>query len=179
MKKSFLILLFILLPFTIFAGPFGLKMGMTLEEVTEACGGTKPKKINDDCYQITPAQKHPLFNEYMVFIDNENGLYKIKAKTEKIFYESELEKKFNEVEQRISKTYGKSDDLRDTDYLVQNKYWHEGYLYDACVWRENMKNDLMDVILYSTVPDYAEYYIILQYDFTNKSAVEDSQDDVL
>ena len=115
----------------------------------------------------------------MVFVDNEKGLYKIKAKTEQIGYSQELNKKYSELKQRLSKTYGMYDRLRDTDYLIQNKYWHEGYLCDACVWRENMKNDLADVILYSSEPYYEQYYIILQYDFTNKSAVEDAQDEVL
>ena len=61
MKKIILILLIsFLLPLSIFAAPFGLKMGMTLDEITEVCNGEKPKYVENDGYYIYPAKKHPL-----------------------------------------------------------------------------------------------------------------------
>ena len=182
MKKLFLILLFTLLPFTIFAGPFGLKMGMTLEEVTEACGGNKPYNVKNDCYQIYPEKIHPSFTAYYAFIDKEKGLYRINAKSTGIDYSQELYRRFAETTQRLSKNYGRADKLDYSDYLPQNLYWTEGTIIDSITWKIDLKDNLKSVILYTT--SYTDkryntqYYIILQYDFINKSAVEDAQDEV-
>ena len=65
MKKliSIFTLLFIY-SLSVFAGPFGLDMGMTIEDVTKACGGNEPEYISDDRYYIQPVKSHPLFEGY-------------------------------------------------------------------------------------------------------------------
>lgn len=65
--------------FSTFAGPFGLKMGMSLSEVAEACGGETPEYIADDRYIIHPVKSHPLFEGYVAWIGEKNGLYYIKG----------------------------------------------------------------------------------------------------
>ena len=67
MKKliSIFTLLFVY-SLSVFAGPFGLDMGMTLEDVTKACGGNEPEYISDDRYYIQPIKSHPLFEGYVV-----------------------------------------------------------------------------------------------------------------
>ena len=42
MKKVFLALIFGFVSTFIYAAPFGLKMGISLSEITEACGGIHP-----------------------------------------------------------------------------------------------------------------------------------------
>ena len=54
MKKIFVIAIFLLvLPLSVFASPFGLEMGMSLDEIKEVCKGVKPEhidgKFQDSC----------------------------------------------------------------------------------------------------------------------------------
>lgn len=72
MKKLFLLVLLCFSPAFIFAGPFGLSMGMNISQITEACGGNRPERIeNDDRYFILPEKKHSTFVKYIAWIDNE------------------------------------------------------------------------------------------------------------
>ena len=54
-------------------------MGMTIEDVTKACGGNEPEYISDDRYYIQPVKSHPLFEGYVVWISETEGLYYIKG----------------------------------------------------------------------------------------------------
>lgn len=182
MKKLFLILLFILLPFTIFAGPFGLKMGMTLEDITEVCGGTKPTKQGYDCYMIYPEKKHPLFKEYIVFVDQEKGLYSIIALSKEDRSRTIIDNTYIEIRESITKIYGSSEEV-DIDISLKDKQYNSIGTYYYCEkWEKELKDDLSCVLLYATRYTYSyydTYGLVLQYDFTNKSSVEDSQDEVL
>ena len=75
MKRLFGTLVCLVMWNVCFAGPFGLSMGMTLEEVTEACGGREPVRLeNDDRYLIVPEKRHSMFEHYAVRIDDAQGL---------------------------------------------------------------------------------------------------------
>lgn len=193
MKKIAIFFVLIILPFYFFAAPFGLKMGMTLDEVTEACGGTKPVHIEDNCYQIYPTKTHPLFKQYAAFVDSERGLYCIKAVSEEIStndYGTEIKNAFSEIENRIAKTYGKSrkiDELSDDYYAKSEQYWvsqlSKGARTYAAIWestsKSQLKDDLDSVVIYANAKIFPQTgWIILEYDFNNMQAVEDAQDDV-
>ena len=81
MKKiAVLILGLLLFSSFLYAGPFGLSNGMTLEEVTEACNGEIPKRIaQDDRYFIVPSKSHSTFTTYIAWISEDYGLYHIRA----------------------------------------------------------------------------------------------------
>lgn len=76
MKKliSIFTLLFVC-SISVFAGPFGLDMGMTIEDVTKACGGNELEYISDDRYYIQPVKSHPLFEGYVVWISETEATY--------------------------------------------------------------------------------------------------------
>ena len=57
MKKIFLILIFGIISSFLYAAPFGLKMGMTLDEIAEQCE-EEPEYVKDDIYMILPIKKH-------------------------------------------------------------------------------------------------------------------------
>ncbi|MBQ9494361.1 MAG: hypothetical protein IJR50_01830 [Treponema sp.] len=109
MKKNIVLLsLLALAVLPVFAGPFGLKMGMTLEEIAEQCEEF-PRHVMNDVYQIMPKKRHPLFIDYVAFISESKGLYEVRAVTEKIEtnkFGTELQDAFHNVKDRISKTYG-------------------------------------------------------------------------
>lgn len=75
MKKTILLsVLFIFGVISAFAGPFGLSMGMSLEEIVAECTD-EPKYIADDRYLIQPTKSHPLFENYIAWVSETNGLY--------------------------------------------------------------------------------------------------------
>jgi hypothetical protein len=93
---------------SIYAGPFGLEMGMSLSQVN------KISKINiydqeNMIYTIIPPKNHPEFNLYYVMIAPKNGLCEIIAYgKENIVSKSgkELKDKFNSIKKSIDSTYG-------------------------------------------------------------------------
>jgi hypothetical protein len=170
-------------------GPFGLKMGMTLAQITEVCNNTKPKQIEGDRYYVYPAKKHPLFKYYIAYVDFSEGLYCLQAVSDDIKtndYGNEVKSSFTEIKDRISKTYGAPkiiDRISNDSLYREDKYWiytlEKGARTYAAIWDSKLKDDLDRVFIYVTADIYPEVgWINLEYDFKNKSIVENSQDDV-
>lgn len=171
------------------SGPFGLKMGMTLEQITQACNNTKPKQIEGDKYYVYPAKTHPLFKTYIAYVDSSEGLYCLQAVSDNITtndYGTELKQAFAEIKDRISKTYGNP---RMIDVFDPNSIWkgdsdwltalEEGARIYAAIWERQLKDDLVSVYINTSANwIYKVGWITLEYDFKNKSIVEDFQDDV-
>lgn len=193
MKKILLILLFTFLPIAIFAAPFGLSMGMSLDDITEACEGAEPRYIENDCYYVFPVKKHPLFKHYVAFVDNEKGLYCLKAISDDIQtndYGTEIQNAFAEIKERVSKTYGRPrmvDEIASDSLWKDAKYWvdalADGARTYAAIWESSPKNKLNDdldcVYIYTNAQRFPRSgWIILEYDFNNMQSVKDAQDDV-
>jgi hypothetical protein len=194
MKKKLLLLLTLtLISSLLFAAPFGLRMGMNLEEISQACGGQRPKNVKDDCYKISPEKNHPLFEKYYAYVDDVEGLYYIKAVSLSITsnqYGTELKEKFYEISNRIAKTYGTpeiADEVLDSSdyYAKRDDGWLEainkGSRILSARWETEspMKDNLEYVYLYVTAGYYSNRgWVNLEYRFTNADDVEDSQDDV-
>ena len=171
------------------SGPFGMKMGMTLEQITQACNNTKPKQIEGDKYYVYPAKKHPLFKYYIAYVDASEGLYCLQAVSDDIStndYGNEVKIAFAEIKDRISKTYGNPKIID----RIANDSWNKGdkdwiYTLDngartyAAIWEGTLKDDLVSVYINTSANwIYKVGWITLEYDFKNKSIVEDFQDDV-
>lgn len=99
------------------AGPFGLSMGMNLDEIRDACGGVRPQKAAEvsgldfdvNMYVISPEKTHSAFERYFVRVDEEAGLYEIGAESSAIpddGYGETVKARFYSVAESISKTYG-------------------------------------------------------------------------
>ena len=187
-KKILLVTILALFSELLFASPFGLRMGMDLNEIAQVCGGQRPEKVDTDCYIIVPEKKHPLFTKYYVWVDDTEGLYYIKALSDDIQtndYGTELQNKFFEISNRISKSYGVPiiNEKIDKSYvLTADAYWmmsiKDGARKLSATWMDNLKDDLYDVYLYVSAKSYNSGKVNLEYRFTNADAVEDSQDDV-
>ena len=191
MKKKFLLVsVLFLFSGLLFAAPFGLKMGMNLEEIKGACGGKRPENVQDDCYRIYPEKNHPLFEEYYAYVDEVEVLYYIKAVSARISvneYGTELKEKFTEINARVSKTYGTpkitDEIIRQTSFRSDSNWLYslgEGSRVLSARWENanQLKDDLVYVYLYVSSKKYDYGWVNLEYRFTNASAVEDSQDDV-
>lgn len=106
---------------SVFAGPFGLEMGMSLKEI-----GGKPEKIGPGKYKITVVPKpHSAFQFYVVQVAPVGGLCYIKAMGNQIetsVYGSELKSDFSEMEGKLEKSYGEH---KTVDSLREGSIWHE------------------------------------------------------
>ena len=189
MKKIFFVLLFGFVSTFVFAAPFGLKMGMTIEEIAEQCEN-EPTHIKDDIYLVQPIKSHPVFSYYAVYVNEKTGLYQIRAISSSITtnkYGTELQNTFNNVKDRIAKTYGKPkiiDTLDSESIFKGNEYWFytlkEGSRQLSAIWGEKSKlaDNLVTVALDCAAESYDKGQLILYYYFDNTSSVEDEQDEV-
>ena len=193
MKKLFLLLILLSAPILLFSAPFGLSMGMTLDDLTEACDGAEPKHMGDDCYYVFPVKKHPLFKRYVAFVDSDKGLYLIRAVSDDIStnrYGTEIQNAFSEIKERVSKTYGRPriiDEIESDSLYTDDRDWvrslEDGSRMYAAIWESSAKNELKDdlteVSIYASAKNYPQTgWIILEYKFNNMQAVQDAQDDV-
>ena len=191
MKKLFLALIFGLLSTFIYAAPFGLKMGMTIDEIAEQCE-EEPSFIEDDIYWIKPIKSHPIFSYYAVYVSEKTGLYQIRAISDSVTcnkYGTEIQNAFNSVKDRISKTYGKPRIINKVDstissFLQKDEYWFQtlkdGARQLSAIWGEKteLTDNLISVALECVADNYEDAHLVLYYYFTNSTSVEDEQDSV-
>ena len=194
MKKLFLVLLFGFVSAFVYAAPFGLKMGMTIEEIAEQCE-EEPSFVKDDIYLVKPIKRHPLFSYYAVYVNEKTGLYQIRAISAPITsnkFGTELKNAFTNVKDRIAKTYGKpkiNDRYNNTadSYYQKDEYWfyslREGSRELSAVWGYNtsLADNLNTVALECSITSglyEGTGQLVLYYYFNNTSSVEDEQDEV-
>ena len=195
MKKLFLALIFGLISTFIYAAPFGLKMGMTIDEIAEQCE-EEPSFVKDDIYWVKPIKSHPLFSYYAVYVSEKTGLYQIRAISDSVTcnkYGTEIQNAFNSVKDRIAKTYGKPRIINKVDstissFLQKDEYWFytlkDGARQLSAIWGE--KTELADNLIYvaldcvadNDIYHYEDAHLVLYYYFTNSTSVEDEQDSV-
>ena len=193
MKKKFLALIFGIISTLIYAAPFGLKMGMTIDEIAEQCE-EEPSFVKDDIYLIKPIKKHPLFSYYAVYVSEKTGLYQIRAISDSVIcnnYGTEIQNAFNSIKDRIAKTYGKPriiNKVDPTSIWKDDKYWFqalkEGARQLSAIWGEkteladNLISVALDCVADNDIYHYEDAHLVLYYYFTNSTSVEDEQDSV-
>lgn len=198
MKKLCILFILFFIPVTIFAGPFGLRMGMNLEELAEACT-EEPEYIADDRYYIQPKKSHPLFDGYVAWVSETNGLYYIKGISREIKttdYGTEVKQEFSNLLYPLEKKYGsfkKVDKLsKDTpSYRRSDKDWMwtiaDGSRTYEAHWKaskenvENFEGLISIAIGIITRATYIsnEAFIWIEYGFLNAIDSFDNLDDVL
>lgn len=195
MKRVFVFLsLLFLTMISAFSAPFGLKMGMSLDEISKQCE-EEPSLIKDEIYLVKPIKKHPIFQYYAVYVNSKTGLYQIRAVSDSITcnkYGTEIQNAFDNVKNRISKTYGKPIIYDNFDpslplYYQKDDHWfctlREGSRELSASWGENesLSDDLDSVVLECMADSgYMDgtANLILYYYFKNSNSVEDEQDSV-
>lgn len=197
MRKSFIFLFitFFTLP-SIFAGPFGLDMGMTLEEVANVCT-SEPEYIADDRYYIQPEKSHPLFEGYIAWISDSEGLYYIRGVSREIQtngYGTEVKDEFSKILSPLERKYGKFkkvNSLADDTIYYEDRNWMDSIAYGArtfgadWVAKETEHDNFGGLISISLgIKTEATYitrkaYIWLEYGFINSINGFNNLDDVL
>ncbi len=124
LNKLFFAVVFFFIAGIIFAGPFGLDMGMSLEQL-RSLTGENPELIRGDFYEINPPNGHDMFESYLVQVSPKYGVVMIKAIGKDITtngHGTQLKSAFNNLVASIERTYGKYEKI---DYLLRGSIWDE------------------------------------------------------
>ena len=192
MKKYLFISFFLIATSFLFAGPFGLEMGMTLEQITEVCDGIEPYHLEEDIYLIEPLKRHPLFPSYAVYVDEKLGLYSIRAISDEITsnkYGRELKNAFDDITERVAKTYGQPRIIENKDpndyYINRDDYWFytikEGSREYYALWTDDLKDNLIDIVVDIRIISgvhSGEGILRLTYWFKNETQIHNEEDSV-
>lgn len=162
-------------------GPFGLYMGMPLEELsdTEDLGSAK--------YRLDVVPKpHPSFDYYVVRVTPTFGLSWIKAVGNDIptsAHGIQLQTAFEDLEQRLTTVYGRG---KHTDFLFQDSTWdglNEWMMslerQERLFWTQwskevgsTMKDSLAMVGLHAQATDSLTGWLAVEYSFENSDAAD-------
>ncbi len=163
-------------------GPFGLEMGMSLDEI-----GGMPEEISNGKYKLgNIPNPHPAFEFYAVQVCPKNGLCWIKAIGNDIrtsVYGLELKSAFSEMKEKLERVYGKS---KTTDLLMPDSIWNEPKDYMIglikqerhlmAIWEGTesspLKYNLVKVGLIASAKSQNIGYISIEYYFTNYDLCE-------
>lgn len=174
-------------------GPFGLWMGMNLEDLD-----CEIEEISPRHYKVHSAPApHSAFECYCLRITPITGLSWVKAIGKTIRtneYGLDLIAAFKTMEEKLSRNYGKGD---RTDVLLPDSIWDEPkdwmqsiakkQRYFYTIWSRKhgstLPEDLESVGLMINAIDFEDGYISLEYTFSNSDAAEkeesDAEDDAL
>ncbi|MBR2462850.1 MAG: hypothetical protein IKB33_06945 [Spirochaetaceae bacterium] len=176
-------------------GPFGLEQGMTYEEIISMGSSVQLSHIDDDRYWIVPPKRHPSFEQYIIWLGQNEGLYCIKATSAIIKssdYGTELKQSFHDVLLPLEKKYGKFkmiDTIAPDFILSDDQYWMSALRDGARTYQARWKapdnnpkyNGIEEIWLGIEAKNtYSkEGYIWIEYKFSNADKAQESFDDIL
>ena len=148
------------------AGPFGLEMGMTLDEVAASCGGRSPVDIGGGRYIVTPQKANPLFAECIAWISESEGLIALRANGEDVLSNAEgdeLAGEFSAIQKALEAVYGEarlSDGDTEGQRVLQADWFPEGGDVEwVCLVAEGTSSSA---------------YLFVQYTFSNFQSAQDA-----
>ncbi len=173
-------------------GPFGLEMGMNIDEI-DLVSDLEPEHIEDDFFKIYPTNTHSRLDYYYALIDPREGLYRIVAGSDDIKsndYGKEVRAQFDYLRDSLEKKYGEFeliDEVDERSYLKEDKYWlmslRDGVrTYKAMKYfseKQNGYGGLVSVTIYADSDDYDSGNVGIVYVYNNSFAVSDSDDENL
>ena len=165
-----------------YEGPFGLKMGLSIEETKSLISGISKSEESEWIYHAdTVPIPHSDFESYSLRFSQTNGLCKISAIGKDIKSGdsgSEIKSVFNSLDESLSKKYGKGKKYDFTSskyespeywmmYLLKKnrtltKFWMKEY-------GSTLSNNLSAIQLNANAIDMSTGYLILNYEFENFS----------
>jgi hypothetical protein len=171
------------------SGPFGLRKGMTQQQVIEIVGksAVKETKGDDTLRVLTVPKPHPAFEFYSLIFSPTEGLLKITAYGNDIRtngFGEKVHDSFSEIRGALSDTYEKPDG--DMDFLQSGSIWKEpedwmmGLLKEerhlASIWQNRpLPNHIHDIEIEAKALSQEKGYIILTYEFDGWDAYVDAK----
>ena len=185
------IIIFHIIIFDVFGGPFGIEFGMSFEQIRQI-SRIIPEDIGDNLYIIYPPNTHELFEFYAVRIHPAYGVYLIKAISRNIptsGHGTELITQFNNLVLNIGRTYGnylridqlnpESIYIRSEDFMLTlsngdrelTVFWHreEG---------SRLTDDISEIIIGTEARNTSNGFIIIEYYSINYEDIEEEQSSV-
>jgi len=164
---------------SLFAGPFGLEMGMSLKDI-----GKEPLKGGVGNYYMFKElpKPHSAFNVYLLQIAPKEGLYSISAMGKYITCSPDgfqLKNAFNNLKETLENNYGKCVMLEKLsagsiwdepgDWMMSIAKEHRFYMAS---WDkdESLPPDLKKIILSVSATSQNSGFVILRYDFINSDS---------
>ena len=130
-------------------GIFGLKKGMTLDEIKELDFGRIEQNEDEPIAFFVEQPKKPQGTKYVIFVViPEMGLMKVRFywTIEVNSYGDELKRKFDDLQSVLSKKYGKGEKV---DYLKSDSIWKDPKYY-----MKTLERNERELYWYSTdIPD--------------------------
>jgi len=193
MKTIAFVFTFLFLSLCAFSAPFGLKMGMTAEEVENVCDMRKVQFEDDDWFYFFPVKKHSLFETYIARIDKKFGLYYVRAigyEIETDGYGTSLKNALDEIKDKLAKSYGepKFTDELDPNYSDWSSYdsdfeWFssviDGHRVYEYVWdnQANLPKDILKIDMFIHVESSPRRgRIVLDYELANHKDIQEEED---
>lgn len=182
MKKTLLIALLMMISAMLFAGPFGMEFGWSLEELENS--GAYVEYMNTQqnikAYLVEPPQPHSELPFYAVFIDDEYGIYLIRAISDICYSEYSIRTSYDMLKSQLTSVYGAPEEV---DEISWNSDWDgaenfiRSILYGdralAAAWFPLYEEDGAKDIYLAVMPnDENEAVVCLEYYSWDYDAVE-------
>ena len=182
MKKTLLIALLMMIPTLLFAGPFGMEFGWSLEELENSGAYVEYNNTQQNIkgYRVEPPQPHPNLSFYAVFIDDEYGIYLIRALSDNYYSEYSIRTSYDMLKSQLTSVYG---DPEEVDEISWNSDWDgsenfiRSILYGdrtlAAAWFPLYEeNGAADIYLGVMPNDENEAVVYIEYNSWDYDAVE-------
>ena len=182
MKRTLLIALLMMISAMLFAGPFGMEFGWSLEEL-EASGIYAEEFMpqgTTTSYLVMPENSHPLLMLYTVFIDDEYGLFQIRAISQPLYEEYQIRIFYDDLKAQLTTAYGEPD--TEYDEIANDSEWQgsnsfiSSILYGdrklSTTWRPDPSNGGPAVVALGILPvDESTAFMILIYGSSNSEEI--------
>ena len=173
MKKSLLFTLLLIIPTLLFAGPFGMEFGWTLEELENSGVYTwmPDKQGSITSYNANPTNPHSLLSYYIAFIDDTYGLVSIRAASAECYSEYQIRNIYDRLKTQLSSAYGKPEEFDEISWTSDwdgSENFIRSILYGdrvlAAVWNlEPAENEAKYVLLGVLPVDEYTAYVSIEY----------------
>lgn len=164
-------------------GPFGLAMGLTVEQLEKA--GISLKELEPGIFSgATAPAPNGKFESYTYVINDKTGLCKVAGIGKDLqanAFGAQVKDVFDDLEQALTSKYGKPSStfkfVRAGSIWKEDKYWMMGLtkkerIHDV-TWIDGEKGvalpDLASIALRASASDIATGYVTLNYEFPNVS----------
>lgn len=173
-----------------YEGPFGLAMGISIEELSSRLAYAKGHDLTKNMYLVKPPKSTPIFNEYAVYATKEDGLCQIIATAKVPIVNStgdQIKSKVDEIAETVSLKYGKFTKKNfyygEDVYKRNSKFFMLGlakgsilYGYEWVNGKSfNLPNDLEEILIYASPDGLSEASAVLIYNFKNNKICIDRE----
>lgn len=185
MKKVVMFSISLLCSVVLFAGPFGLEMGWTKQDLIE----NNVEILVDDgnSLMVEPPSPHSSFDAYLLSINSEYGLYSIFAISDSISTSEngrQFLSEYNHIKEQLISSYG--DPTKDINFLSYGSIWDEPQDFMmslitqdrllGCIWELDEDNGNMTVSLIPRAESLSSGYLAIIYRSSNYDEIQASEE---